>query len=43
MNLTPQGKTRALGGVDLEVRDREFFGIVGPTGCGKTTLLHIMT
>jgi NitT/TauT family transport system ATP-binding protein len=33
---------RALGGVNLEVRDREFFGIIGPTGCGKTTLLHIM-
>jgi NitT/TauT family transport system ATP-binding protein len=40
--ITGQGKTRALGGVDLEVRDREFFGIIGPTGCGKTTLLHIM-
>ena len=39
---TGQGKIRALGGVDLEVRDREFFGIIGPTGCGKTTLLHIM-
>jgi NitT/TauT family transport system ATP-binding protein len=40
--MTGQGKIRALGGVDLEVRDREFFGIIGPTGCGKTTLLHIM-
>jgi NitT/TauT family transport system ATP-binding protein len=40
--MTGQGKTRALGGVDLEVRDREFFGIIGPTGCGKTTLLHIL-
>jgi NitT/TauT family transport system ATP-binding protein len=40
--ITGQGKTWALGGVDLEVRDREFFGIIGPTGCGKTTLLHIM-
>jgi ABC-type sugar transport system ATPase subunit len=40
--ITGQGKIRALGGVDLEVRDREFFGIIGPTGCGKTTLLHIM-
>ena len=39
---TGQGKIRALGGVDIEVRDREFFGIIGPTGCGKTTLLHIM-
>src|SRR4051794_21003449 len=35
-------KVRALGGVDLEIRDREFFGIIGPTGCGKTTLLHIL-
>jgi len=40
--VTGQGTTRALGGVNLEVRDREFFGIIGPTGCGKTTLLHIM-
>ncbi len=38
--MTGQGKFRALSGVDLEVRDREFFGIIGPTGCGKTTLLH---
>ena len=36
------GSVRALGGVSLEVRDREFFGIIGPTGCGKTTLLHII-
>jgi NitT/TauT family transport system ATP-binding protein len=39
---TSQGDIRALGGINLEVRDREFFGIIGPTGCGKTTLLHIM-
>jgi NitT/TauT family transport system ATP-binding protein len=37
-----EGKIRALAGVDLEVRDREFFGVVGPTGCGKTTLLSII-
>jgi NitT/TauT family transport system ATP-binding protein len=46
-NLTKEfekgdGSLRALGGVSLEVRDREFFGIIGPTGCGKTTLLHII-
>ncbi len=35
-------EVRALGGINLEVRDREFFGIIGPTGCGKTTLLHII-
>lgn len=40
--VTGQGKTRALAGVDLEVQDREFFGVVGPTGCGKTTLLNII-
>lgn len=40
--MTGQGKIRALAGVDLEVRDREFFGVIGPTGCGKTTLLHII-
>ena len=40
----PKGekKVRALAGVDLEVRDQEFFGVIGPTGCGKTTLLHIL-
>jgi len=39
---TGQGRFLALAGINLEVRDREFFGIIGPTGCGKTTLLHIM-
>ena len=37
-----EAKVQALGGVDLEVRDQEFFGVIGPTGCGKTTLLHII-
>ncbi len=45
--LTKQFETRersfrALGGIDFEVRDREFFGVIGPTGCGKTTLLQIV-
>ena len=40
--VSGQGTLRALGGINLEVRDREFFGIIGPTGCGKTTLLHII-
>src|ERR1043165_204258 len=39
---THQGDLRAIGGINLEVRDREFFGVIGPTGCGKTTLLHII-
>jgi NitT/TauT family transport system ATP-binding protein len=40
--MTGQGRVRALGGVNLEVREREFFGVIGPTGCGKTTLLSII-
>ena len=39
---TNQGDLRAIGGINLDVRDREFFGIIGPTGCGKTTLLQII-
>ena len=34
------GKTRALDGVSLRVRDGEFFTLVGPSGCGKTTTLR---
>jgi NitT/TauT family transport system ATP-binding protein len=39
---TARGPFRALGGIQFEVREREFFGIIGPTGCGKTTLLQII-
>jgi NitT/TauT family transport system ATP-binding protein len=39
---TARGALRAIGGIQFEVRDREFFGIIGPTGCGKTTLLQII-
>jgi NitT/TauT family transport system ATP-binding protein len=40
--VSGQGTLRALGGINLEVREQEFFGIIGPTGCGKTTLLNII-
>jgi len=33
--VSGQGTIRALGGINLEVRDREFFGIIGPTGCAQ--------
>ncbi len=29
-----------LKGVDVEIRDGEFFFLLGPSGCGKTTLLR---
>ena len=35
------GKVTALAGVDLAVEKGEIFGIVGPDGAGKTTLIRI--
>ncbi len=34
--------TLVLDRVDLEIRDREFLGLLGPSGSGKTTLLRIL-
>jgi ABC-2 type transport system ATP-binding protein len=34
------GRRQALAGIDLTIRDRQIFGIVGPDGAGKTTLLR---
>ena len=36
------GPLTALGGVDLEVRQGEFFGLLGPNGAGKTTLISAL-
>ena len=33
---------KALDGVDLEVRGREFVSIIGKSGSGKSTLLHMI-
>ncbi len=35
------GKTEALHGLDLDVARGEIFGLVGPDGAGKTTLIRI--
>ena len=34
------GGMRALDGLDLQIKDGEFFALLGPSGCGKTTLLR---
>jgi NitT/TauT family transport system ATP-binding protein len=34
--------TRALAGLDLEVRPGEFLSLLGPSGCGKSTALRII-
>jgi putative ABC transport system ATP-binding protein len=35
-------ETRALSGVDLDIRSGEYVAITGPSGCGKSTLLSIL-
>jgi len=35
-------RKEALKGVDLQIEEREIFGILGPNGAGKTTLLSIL-
>lgn len=37
------GKTKALDGVDLQVRPAEVFALLGPNGSGKRTLRRILT
>jgi multiple sugar transport system ATP-binding protein len=37
----PDG-TRAVDGLDLDIRDGEFMVLVGPSGCGKTTALRMV-
>ncbi|MBS1888020.1 MAG: ATP-binding cassette domain-containing protein [Actinobacteria bacterium] len=36
------GATRALRGVDLEVREGEVLALLGPNGAGKTTLVRVL-
>ncbi len=37
-----RGRINALNGVDLDVYEGEFVAIVGPSGGGKSTLLHLI-
>ena len=36
-------ETMAIGGVNLQVENGEFFVIVGPSGCGKSTFLDLLS
>lgn len=36
------GRTRALDGVDLQVRGGSVYGLLGPNGAGKTTMVRIL-
>src|SRR5688572_21307191 len=36
------GRTRALDGLDLEVRPGEVHGFLGPNGSGKTTTIRVL-
>lgn len=39
---TSDVQTRALDGVNLTIDKGEFVSIMGPLGCGKSTMLNIM-
>jgi len=36
------GETTAVAGIELEIRDGEFFSMLGPSGSGKTTVLRLI-
>ena len=37
------GEVKALTGVNVSIKEGEFFGLLGPNGAGKTTTINILT
>jgi branched-chain amino acid transport system ATP-binding protein len=37
------GGLRAVDGINLQINEKQIFGIIGPNGAGKTTLFNIIT
>lgn len=37
------GEKKVLDGIDIDIRSGEIFGLIGPSGAGKTTLIKILT
>ena len=38
-----KGGTRALNGINLQVKQGDFFALLGPNGAGKSTLFRMIT
>ncbi len=36
------GRLKALGPLDLDIREGEFLSLLGPSGCGKSTALRLI-
>lgn len=43
LKKTYDSGTKALRGVDLQIKSGQFFGLLGPNGAGKSTLIHTIT
>ncbi|HDK41558.1 MAG TPA: ABC transporter ATP-binding protein, partial [Nitrospirae bacterium] len=40
--ITPGGEIRVLKGINLDLHQGEMAAVMGPSGVGKSTLLHIL-